>query len=100
MQIEKGNYVLATKYSDGSGGDHWAVGLFSESDEDRYYLVDNEGNQLRRNGFRRCERINSDEGEYLLSLGDTDYMEIQMWETLYQYRIKVLEDELNEELRR
>lgn len=70
MEIEKGDYVLATKYSDGDPGDHWALGFFDSMlpkvSENRYMVIDNEGNQLRGNGFRRIGKISRMRGEWLL----------------------------------
>lgn len=67
--MEKGDYVLATKYHDGDPGDHWAVGFYDEScyDGSRHHIVDGSGARFRANGFRRCEQITQEEGEYLLA---------------------------------
>ena len=71
MPAEIGDYVLATKYSDGDPGDHWAVGFFAgvtspHYDPPRYDVVDSDGISFRGNGFRRVKRIKSDLGEFLL----------------------------------
>jgi hypothetical protein len=70
-----GDYVLATKYSDGDPCDHFYVGFVSEYTwHDRYMIVDNEGNNQRGNGFRRVEKLTDDEGRRLVeimpSIGD------------------------------
>jgi hypothetical protein len=61
-----GDYVLATKYSDGDPQDHWAVGFYDRTEGDRHFIKDNAGNQLRANGFRRVGRITPTEGAWLL----------------------------------
>ena len=64
--IIKGEYVLATKYSDGDPRDHWAVGFFDRTQGDRHFIVGNDGQQLRANGFRRIGRITPEKGAWLL----------------------------------
>ena len=61
-----GDYVLATKYSDGDPQDHWAVGFYDRFWRDRYFVVDNHSVQFRMNGFRRIAKIRDSEGEELL----------------------------------
>ena len=65
--MEHGDYVLATKYSDGDPCDQWAVGFYSgPTPSDRHMVVDADGNQFRPGGFRRCEPITGDMGAWLL----------------------------------
>ncbi len=67
--INVGDYVLATKYSDGDPCDPFAVGFVSEvTDKGRYIVVDNLGVSFRGNGFRRAERISQQEGHVLVEL--------------------------------
>lgn len=67
--IEKGTYVLATKWSDGDPGDHWAVGFYDCERDGRHYVVDSNGNQLRGNGFRVARPIEPDVGHWLIASG-------------------------------
>lgn len=64
------DYVLATKYSDGDPGDHYAVGFLRQIDQRygdiRYIVVDNNETPFRANGFRRCESITDAEGRWLI----------------------------------
>lgn len=66
-----GDYVLATKYYDGDPGDHFCIGTYSGSfmngKEIRYLVADNNGDQFRHNGFRRCQRISIKRGKWLVS---------------------------------
>lgn len=71
-EIVKGEYVLATKYSDGDPGDHWAVGFYDKSDGGRHYVTDSAGEQLRGNGFRRVARIKPEHGAWLLATARED----------------------------
>lgn len=65
-----GDYVLATKYSDGDPGDQFAVGwlkvIFYHYGQRRYAVVDGAGKPFRANGFRRCEKISAERGEWLV----------------------------------
>ena len=70
--IAIGDYVLATKYSDGDPQDHWVVGFFDgvtspHYDPARYNVVDSDGQQFRGNGFRRVEKITEETGLWLLN---------------------------------
>jgi len=65
--LVRGDYVLATKWSDGDPMDHFCVGLFREMLGDRFLVEDNSGQLFRRNGFRRCERIQRRTGDILVS---------------------------------
>lgn len=66
-----GDYVLATKYSDGDPCDHWAVGFYDcplqKTIETRYMVVDSYGRQFRGNGFRRIKKISAERGAWLLA---------------------------------
>ena len=68
--LKIGDYVLATKWSDGDPGDHWAVGFFvgmyPKAGGDRYNIADAEGNLFRGNGFRRVKKISAERGRWLL----------------------------------
>jgi len=74
MKLKQGDYVLATKYSDGDTKDHFCVGLFNgmliQNDgkvTDRYMVIDIEGKNFRGNGFRRCEKISQKVGDILVA---------------------------------
>lgn len=68
--IKKGDYVLATKYRDGDPGDHFCVGFYDEPFDDgvgvRHLILDSEGKQFRRNGFRRVARIGTERGKWII----------------------------------
>lgn len=74
-----GDYVLATKYSDGDPGDPWALGFYAGelnmgNDREQIkvaprYLVNNSsGQSIRPNGYRRVARIRKDVGAWLLDV--------------------------------
>jgi len=69
--LREGDYVLATKYSDGDPGDHYCVGYLQEImdhfGEARYVVVDNSGVPFRANGFRRAKRISHERGVWLIA---------------------------------
>lgn len=64
--IEKGAYVLATKWSDGDPGDPWGVGFYDGHRLDRHFIVDNDGKQIRHGGFLRVGRITPETGRWLM----------------------------------
>jgi hypothetical protein len=68
--VKEGDYVLATKYSDGDPGDQFAVGWFNgmlpKLGGDRYMVRDASGKDFRRNGFRRCEPITHEQGVWFV----------------------------------
>lgn len=68
--MEKGDYVLATKYDDGDPQDHWCVGFFDSVldyvPHERYNVVDGDGVPFRGNGFRRIKKISHERGKWLL----------------------------------
>jgi hypothetical protein len=71
-EIKIGDYVLATKYSDGDPCDHFCVGFISDINNTitppRYMVVDNDGVNQRGNGFRRVQKITKEEGQQLVEL--------------------------------
>lgn len=68
--LQKGDYVLATKWSDGDPRDHFYVGFYKESYNEglRHLIVDENDNLVRGNGFRRVEAITAEEGKALVAL--------------------------------
>ena len=67
--MEKHEYVLATKYSDGHPKDHWAVGWYKQELDYRgvrYDIVDENGLSFRGNGFRRMKKICHECGTFLV----------------------------------
>lgn len=65
--VLKGDYVLATKYSDGDPGDHWCVGWYDRPLlPDRHIVVDSAGKPFRANGFRHVTKIVRGEGLWMI----------------------------------
>ena len=90
MKLKKGDYVLATKYSDGDPCDHFCVGFFDGmlkdnygNETERYIVIDSDGARFRHSGFRRCERISKDVGDTLVSaspfIGDRRGYSLWYW---------------------
>lgn len=67
--VKQGDYVLATKWSDGDPQDHWVVGFYDREESGRHYIVDAVGGQMRGNGFRRVAKISKIRGAWLLLHG-------------------------------
>lgn len=64
-----GDYVLATKYSDGDPQDHFAVGFYhglTEHNPPRFHVIDGNGQQFRGNGFRRIRKISQERGAWIV----------------------------------
>lgn len=68
-----GDYVLATKWSDGDPGDPWALGFYAGvctrlQDSPRHMVHDSQGNNIRPNGYRYVRPIRKDVGAWLLNV--------------------------------
>jgi hypothetical protein len=69
--IEKGAYVLATKYDDGDPGDAWAVGFYIGWEGDRHLVGDEHGKSYRANGYRRVRAgLRLEVGKWLLECAE------------------------------
>jgi len=68
--MERGDYVLATKYQDGDPGDQWCVGFYDRLCKDRHIVVDSNGRPFRANGFRRVAKISAERGKFILDNKD------------------------------
>lgn len=83
--MKKGDYVLATKFSDGDPADQFAVGFYDRFDGGRHFVVDSNGTQMRANGFRRAEPVAREVGaEIVRSAQDLESRalageEISLW---------------------
>jgi len=76
----KGDYVLATKYSDGDPQDHWAIGFYDRLENERHYVVDSSGQQFRSNGFRRVAKIKPERGAWMLAHArDIELSSMSVW---------------------
>jgi phage terminase large subunit-like protein len=64
-----GDYVVATKWSDGDLSDHWCVGVYDGEKDGRHFVKDASGQQFRINGFRRVQKITAEESRWLLEIG-------------------------------
>lgn len=65
--IEKGNYVLATKFEDGDPFDPWCVGFYDGLNEKGRHMVTNkQGVPFRLNGFGSVYVITRDLGEWII----------------------------------
>jgi hypothetical protein len=60
-----GDYVLATKWSDGDPGDAWALGFYAGAAGDRHMVKDGNGEQCRMNGYRRVGKVTTEFGAWL-----------------------------------
>jgi len=83
-RLVRGDYVLATKFSDGDPCDHFFVGFFRKmSNCGRYLVEDNEGKLPRSQGFGRCERISERVGRALCAImpiiGDVRGRNVWWW---------------------
>lgn len=65
-KFHKGDYVLATKWSDGDPLDQWSVGFYDRTENGKHFIVDKDGKQMRMNGFRRIGNIRPEFGEWLI----------------------------------
>ena len=65
-KVRRGDYVLATKYTDGDPKDQWAIGFYDRQDGDRHFVTDEHDRQFRANGFRRVKAISGERGRWML----------------------------------
>lgn len=78
--MKHGDYVIATKYSDGSCKDQWCIGYFDRYENKRYYVINSEGNQFRSNGFRRCEVIEPSIAKFIIdNIDKLEHSNISIW---------------------
>jgi hypothetical protein len=63
-----GDYVFATKYTDGDPNDAWAVGFYDGCRDERHYVIDGNGKQIRAGGFRRVGKIAGVTGAWMIDV--------------------------------
>ena len=89
MKLNKGDYVVATKYSDGDPKDQFCIGFFDSMTQhanSRYIVVDGEGRRFRNNGFRRARRIRQSVGKKLVdNLKMIEESDRSVWSFVRQY---------------
>ena len=84
--FETGDYVLATKWSDGDPQDHWCIGFFSHMLGGRYIVVDGEGKPFRANGFRECRKISEARGNWMLENAlMIEQSDLSIWEYWFTF---------------
>ena len=69
--MKHGDYVLATKYSDGDPGDQFCIGFYAGPNlghPDRHDIIDKQGVLFRANGFRRVEKLTGKRGNALVRI--------------------------------
>ena len=94
MSAQIGDYVLATKYSDGDPCDQFAVGFFAGmTHHGRFLVVYDEGRDFKLTGFRRMEPITQDEGRALLRLMPeiSDRPGPSLWDRLAILRSRIVQ---------
>jgi len=64
---DPGDYVLATKYTDGDPWDGWVIGYYDKKLRDRHLIIDENGAQFRHNGFRRVAKIDQARGSFMIT---------------------------------
>jgi hypothetical protein len=84
-ELQAGDYVLATKYSDGDPRDQWCIGFYAgitapHYNPPRYDVVDGDGHLFRWNGFRRVKRISLERGKWMLAhIEDMEWSGKSVW---------------------
>jgi len=91
--LRVGDYVFATKYSDGDPADGWAIGFYEGTlggkSSPRYMVVDEHGRQFRGNGFRRIQAISPVVGEKMIVAAHKydhnwgEPGEVNLWDVLH-----------------
>ena len=85
-----GDYCLATKYDDGEGWDGWAVGFYvGEIFPGRHQVSDKDGKTWRANGFRRCEPITREQGDFLIASKDwIEQVGFKLWDYIHPPKVR------------
>ena len=85
-EISVGDYVIATKYSDGDSKDHWCIGFYNGvmpkygTENPRHDVVGNDGISFRGNGFRRVQKISAKRGKAILSVRfSIEHLDRSVW---------------------
>lgn len=67
-EFVQGDYVLATKFGDGHPQEQWAVGFYGSFHQakERHIVLNEAGEEIYHNGFRRCAKISRELGAWLL----------------------------------
>jgi len=64
---EIGDYVVATKYTDGDPHDPWAIGFYQgTNDRGRCIVHDSDGKSIYSSGYSRIKKISGEKGKWLL----------------------------------
>lgn len=84
VKLNKGDYVLATKYKDGDPKDHFCVGFFeSMTWHGRYNIVMSDGTPFRHNGFRRAQKITPEVGKMIVdNIQVIEQSDASLWDWL------------------
>jgi len=85
--FKKGDYVIATKYSDGDPKDHFCVGFFeSMTWHNRYNIIDDAGQLFRHNGFRKAQKISREVGAKIVShIKEIELGDISVWDWVKRF---------------
>lgn len=91
QEINRGDYVIATKYEDGDPGDQWSVGFYDgvlpKVTGDRHMVIDSKGQPFRGNGFRRVEKINASHGKWMVEHApEIEKSDRNIWEWLTELK--------------
>lgn len=87
LKMNKGDYIVATKYKDGMPNDHFVVGFFRDMTwHNRYNVVDEEGKLFRHNGFRRAKKISKEVGKLIVdNIKNIEMSEKSIWDFVSEY---------------
>ena len=93
--MKKGEYVVATVWSDGHCADPWYVGYYHSSPmRGLHYIEDGAGNLFHR-GFHKVRKITEEQGRWLLeNADDIEKSGRSVWWFLKNY------EEINEKSRK
>lgn len=62
-----GDYVLATRWSDGNPGDPWAIGFYhGRTNKGHHLVIDTDGTNFRPGGFDRVDKITEEVGRLIV----------------------------------
>lgn len=87
LKIKKGDFVIATKYSDGDPNDHFAVGYFQDmNSNNRFNIVDENGKLFRGNGFRKAKKVSKILGNKIIeNIKSIEQSNTSVWKFVNAY---------------
>ena len=78
--LTPGDYVLATQKISGKPYFSWALGFYVGKHDEKYILIDNDGNIIDKEGFAKAQKITKSRGEFIIkNLNNIEENKMSLW---------------------